>query len=465
MFVFEIIEVGIGMVFVWMVLALASMTVQEWLAGVFKVRSSFLEEQIRHILNDPPEKWLDKNKWLNKLVRRLVVSVKKLFRANIEEVRSSGIILADKVYDHPLIKSLSKRGKRPSYIPDRTFSLVLFDILMTAGTDASIIQKGLNTWEKALDEKNLDRTLKAAVESELIKIEAVIKNYAGQPEFRNKLESEVKRMVNQLTGRNVELDDALNNLLKNVLPQLLAFGTDQLQTGINKLWDDNRQIAQAMTSLFMDVSQAVEAGEAKLAAIRTNVETWFNDSMDRLSGYYKRGAQTVGFLLGLLLAVAFNVDSISVFETLWREPVVREALVEQVGEFEMVDVSAANGDEGKDPGEAWDEFYAQFEGINLPLGWDFSEPPCVSASGQPLGFNYFAVNLNRQCIKPVDLPGETAATWNWFVVKIFGWLVSGVAAAQGATYWFDILKKLFNIRSSGKNPTEEKSKAGAQKGK
>ena len=35
----------------------------------------------------------------------------------------------------------------PSYIPSRTFSLVLFDIITTAGTEDSAIQETLDSWQ------------------------------------------------------------------------------------------------------------------------------------------------------------------------------------------------------------------------------------------------------------------------------------------------------------------------------
>jgi len=37
--------------------------------------------------------------------------------------------------------------------------------------------------------------------------------------------------------------------------------------------------------------------------------------------------------------------------------------------------------------------------------------------------------------------------------------MTGAAAAQGAPFWFDILKKLINVRSTGPKP-EEKAAAG-----
>jgi hypothetical protein len=47
-----------------------------------------------------------------------------------------------------------------------------------------------------------------------------------------------------------------------------------------------------------------------------------------------------------------------------------------------------------------------------------------------------------------------ATDWN---LKVMGILLSGFAAAQGSPFWFDILKKIVNIRGSGKSP-DEKSK-------
>jgi hypothetical protein len=38
--------------------------------------------------------------------------------------------------------------------------------------------------------------------------------------------------------------------------------------------------------------------------------------------------------------------------------------------------------------------------------------------------------------------------------KVLGWLLSGAMAAQGAPFWFDMLNKLVNVRSSGKTPSE-----------
>lgn len=46
--------------------------------------------------------------------------------------------LADKFYAHPLIKGLRPDGKKPSYIPSRTFALALMDIVRRHAFDGAV---------------------------------------------------------------------------------------------------------------------------------------------------------------------------------------------------------------------------------------------------------------------------------------------------------------------------------------
>ncbi|MBK7407801.1 MAG: hypothetical protein IPJ40_06805 [Saprospirales bacterium] len=41
-------------------------------------------------------------------------------------------------------------------------------------------------------------------------------------------------------------------------------------------------------------------------------------------------------------------------------------------------------------------------------------------------------------------------TWQGWLHKAFGWLVTAIAISLGAPFWFDMLRKMVNIRSSGK---------------
>src|SRR5207302_946659 len=93
-------EVGIGVVFVFLLLSLVTSTLTEWVAGIFALRSKTLVTGIRELLNDPEGKGL-----------------------------------AQAIYDHPLIKGLMRDGKLPSYIPSATFALALMGQPTTGAED------------------------------------------------------------------------------------------------------------------------------------------------------------------------------------------------------------------------------------------------------------------------------------------------------------------------------------------
>lgn len=61
---------------------------------------------------------------------------------------------------------------------------------------------------------------------------------------------------------------------------------------------------------------------------KQNIMKWFNETMDRATGWHKQKMQTISFLLGLLLAMSFNVDSIRITKILSNDKEARNQLVE-----------------------------------------------------------------------------------------------------------------------------------------
>ena len=127
------------------------------------------------------------------------------------------------------------------------------------------------------------------------------------------------------------------------------------------------------------------------------VAAWFEATMERLSGVYKRRQLLVSFLLSLLLAILFNIDSIHLFRTLWQQP----ALAAQLGALSPV----LNAD-------MLDQMWA------LPIGWQHF-PPALDAA---------------------------------FALQAAGWLVTDSTTLFGAPFWFDILQRAINLRSTGAKP-------------
>lgn len=83
---------------------------------------------------------------------------------------------------------------------------------------------------------------------------------------------------------------------------------------------------------------------------------------------------------------------------------------------------------------------------------DGSQKKCTLLPGSTI--DYYGLKVGGRCYPIINAPAPNDLTG--ILLKLFGLLISGVAAAQGAPFWFDILKKTINIRSSGANPTEAK---------
>jgi len=93
----------------------------------------------------------------------------------------------------------------------------------------------------------------------------------------------------------------------------------------------------------------------------------------------------------------------------------------------------------------------QVNQLGIPVGWTTVSPAdgqqCGWMPGQP---EYPAIWTNDSCQILLNLPRMDDG-WGW-LQKFFGLLISGIAAAQGAPFWFQMLNKVFNFRSSGRVP-------------
>jgi len=59
---------------------------------------------------------------------------------------------------------------------------------------------------------------------------------------------------------------------------------------------------------------------------------------------------------------------------------------------------------------------------------------------------------SQYCIAPPRSNNQTN-----IALKIFGILLTALAARQGAPFWFDLLKRLVNVRGTGANPIEKEA--------
>jgi hypothetical protein len=157
----------------------------------------------------------------------------------------------------------------------------------------------------------------------------------------------------------------------------------------------------------------------------------------------------------LIIALLLNVDSINLTLYLWREPSVRQALAAQASNFELPE-----GELQANPEEALQKFREQFVGLSLPVGWVIKEShgaAYVDANCQLFpGLNQafgIPVVASVKCIAPPQSNNQTN-----LALKLIGIFITALAARQGAPFWFDILKRVVNLRGTGANPAEKEGK-------
>ena len=215
------------------------------------------------------------------------------------------------------------------------------------------------------------------------------------------------------------------------------------------------EVNQSLNALLLNIEEYVTAGETKLAKARENVEKWFDDSMDRVSGVFKRYSQTMALLIGFLVALILNVDSINLTLYLWREPSVRAVLAQNAAQFEL-----PQGEMQSDPVKALQDFRDQFTGLTLPVGWvindsqgrAISDVNCQLFPGTNQAFGIPVIGTNM-CVAPPQSNNQ-----NNLLLKLAGIFITALAARQGAPFWFDILKRVVNLRGTGPNPEEKDGK-------
>jgi len=146
--------------------------------------------------------------------------------------------------------------------------------------------------------------------------------------------------------------------------------------------------------------------------LRASIAIWFDDSMDRLSGVYKRYLHWLSLAVGIALAIALNADTISVAGTLWQDSDLRTSIAAAATatKFDMTTLSQSS------------QSLQQIESTlrPFPLGW-------TSAAMRDIGF--------------------------WGVLaKLLGLAMTGLALSLGAPFWFDMLSRFVNLRAAGIKP-------------
>ncbi|HEX6371538.1 MAG TPA: hypothetical protein VF006_21645 [Longimicrobium sp.] len=396
MFGLEILDVVIGLMFVYLLLSLLATAVNEYISAVMNLRGKELARGLGRLLDDVDE----------------TEALRKAFDGVGAKATSTADKLTEQFYNHPLIRPLatrrgwmfrafSKEPRLPSYIPARTFAQALLDVLGVQGKDANLA------------------TLQQAAGSPPPTSGTPTAPADGQPKPDPKA-----NLVRVL------------QILKRESPQDVAEYLGDLKALLEK--------AELPADAKVRLVEGLTASQTQLQKLHDSVEVWFNNSMDRVSGAYKRNVQGWLFIIGLAIAVAANADTIQMWHQLSANEELAKAMADRAAATlplidSVVHSTTASADSARD---RYLEARARLDSMELRLGWTHAEARRIGLTDADSTFTWRANWLRN------------AGFW----AKLLGLLLTGIALALGAPFWFDLLNKVISIRAAGRSP-EEKPKS------
>ena len=71
----------------------------------------------------------------------------------------------------------------------------------------------------------------------------------------------------------------------------------------------------------------LDAAGNDVAKLTKSLADWYNNAMDRVSGWYKNRTQKILFVIGLALAISLNADTIRIVKQLSTDSTLRRSIV------------------------------------------------------------------------------------------------------------------------------------------
>jgi hypothetical protein len=232
------------------------------------------------------------------------------------------------------------------------------------------------------------------------------------------------------------------------------------------------------------LNQLLRESGGQLDLFRLEVQNWYNNVMDRAAGWYKRYTQKILLFMGLGIAVVFNADTVALYDRLSNDPETLASLVAAAESYvqtreraEALPVEQPATPDGTPATQVDSPSFGQQGTPVNPLDSSAAAAP-VPAPGQtvqdPVPATYLFGSeqedaaeadfreslqelkglLNNEIAeirRPLGLGWEGVDFRGPYdiITKLLGFILTALAISLGAPFWFDLLKKLVNIRSAG----------------
>jgi hypothetical protein len=241
---------------------------------------------------------------------------------------------------------------------------------------------------------------------------------------------------------------------------------DNLQAGIDNLKGDVNGLPGSMGPLMTSLQSLASSADGDITKFRNSIEHWYDDHMDRVSGWYKRRTAWITLAVGAILVVLLNINAVTVGRALYSDSTARTAVSTVAAQGNPCPVPSDSQQTQAQQDQAQQDCLANLETrvsdvtqAGLPLGWGIV-PVCSAQNAQDTESTQSA--QKAQTVKcglleqyGITTPGN-GSPWQVFLA-VLGFLATIVALTPGAQFWFGLVVKLNSLRSSGPPPASSAS--------
>ncbi len=499
-----ILDISLGLIFIYLILSLLASEIQELLATVFQWRAQHLRKSI------------------------------ELFIAGDSQNSEEGNIvqLANQIYSNPLIKSLNQQAKGflaniprqatwsvanayrslkqvsasnpqsetvfggsrhsgPSYIPAATFATTLMETLQLPTIAQKLTETRLDTFKnQRLSE----------IETVVLKLQEQLGENEAFADFSNftyqafaEIQADFEQVIWNFQQGKLDIDSGINSMTASFDRYIESFqinmpndesankALQQLQFYKNSSFTDTQRTISiaGLKPNVRELAQAVQRGSDIYQELTTSLLDKDNEMHQNLEKLIDR----------LPPSLANNITNLA-----QRAELNLKNTTEGVSGLQ--EAIASNFDNSME--RASGVYKRNAKGVALLLGFAIAaasnadafhmisrlskdsalRETIVQNAGQIVSqnrnqLNYVDINTLRsqtdEALSEVALPiGWTDSNlekqiyWSqkqqksfpiWRIITLIpGWFLSGIAIAMGAPFWFDLLGKVVNVRNSGKPP-------------
>jgi hypothetical protein len=443
-----IIEVIIGMVFVYSLLSILVTQINTVITNVLKLRAIHLKQGLKQMLADPT--------------------------------------IRARFLTHPLV-GLVRRPLNPR----RPLSAQGAEMIVESDT-APV------TW--------IDKTIFSEVMLELINAQAPLDKvqiYGALLKVADEVltgseKAQVRALVRQMETSGTGIDDlkliidnlrdpadrqAMNDALSEATHLQAEYNTSSsdivnIIKGIRAI--PNKELQRALDTLLASATNLVE--------VRRRLERWFDYNMDLVAQEFQRSIQKYTLIVAVIMTLLLNIDTLQIALSLWNDPALRDTVAvaartsletQQEAQENLIEAEAA---QSRAPSALMSPSHIASQQAELQQAQRELDESVKQTRDTltnllelrlPLGWGYAPVTQELIIGASVDNPPllDTRNLWNYFpfnnpnnwlsliVSKIAGLLLTVLAISQGAPFWFDLLKRVTG-RGGGTAPQQTPSTTG-----